>query len=171
MRQSTPPPIAKTLALTSFAASMVFVANPAQSSIFTVGGNDYDITTVTGSISQNKTQLESTPWWNNDSLGYDMAVTVGLSLGQYVGYVTGYSFDSSGLPNAAYGYWNTGLFLRHGGPINPLSVNLNGSGSFVWAVGSASSAVPEPLTILGAMTAAGFGVGFKRKLGKSKKDN
>lgn len=31
-------------------------------------------------------------------------------------------------------------------------------------------AVPEPLTILGAMTAAGFGAGFKRKLAKSKKD-
>jgi len=32
------------------------------------------------------------------------------------------------------------------------------------------SAVPEPLTMLGALTAAGFGVGFKRKLAKSKKD-
>ena len=35
---------------------------------------------------------------------------------------------------------------------------------------SAAGAVPEPLTILGAMTAAGFGAGFKRKLAKSKKD-
>lgn len=32
-----------------------------------------------------------------------------------------------------------------------------------------STAVPEPLTILGAMTAAGFGAGFKRKLAKSLK--
>jgi hypothetical protein len=31
-------------------------------------------------------------------------------------------------------------------------------------------AVPEPLTILGSITAAGFGVAFKRKLAKSKKD-
>jgi hypothetical protein len=41
-------------------------------------------------------------------------------------------------------------------------------------VGSAPAAVPEPLTILGAVTAAGFGAGFKRKLAKSqenKKDN
>jgi len=39
---------------------------------------------------------------------------------------------------------------------------------------SSASAVPEPLTILGAVTAAGFGAGFKRKLAKSqenKKDN
>jgi hypothetical protein len=35
---------------------------------------------------------------------------------------------------------------------------------------TSSSAVPEPLTILGAVTAAGFGAGFKRKLAKSKKD-
>ncbi|WP_048753665.1 PEP-CTERM sorting domain-containing protein, partial [Crocosphaera watsonii] len=31
------------------------------------------------------------------------------------------------------------------------------------------TAVPEPLTILGAGTAIAFGVGFKRKLGKAKK--
>ena len=31
-------------------------------------------------------------------------------------------------------------------------------------------AVPEPLTILGSITAAGFGAGFKRKLAKSQKD-
>jgi hypothetical protein len=33
-----------------------------------------------------------------------------------------------------------------------------------------NQAVPEPLTILGAMTAAGFGTGFKRKLAKFQKD-
>jgi hypothetical protein len=35
---------------------------------------------------------------------------------------------------------------------------------------SYTKAVPEPLTILGAVTAAGFGAGFKRKLAKTKKD-
>ena len=35
---------------------------------------------------------------------------------------------------------------------------------------SSPAAVPEPLTILGAMTAAGFGAGFKRKLAKNQKD-
>jgi hypothetical protein len=38
------------------------------------------------------------------------------------------------------------------------------SGGFVTSVSNTfSTAVPEPLTILGAMTAAGFGIGFKRK--------
>lgn len=32
------------------------------------------------------------------------------------------------------------------------------------------SAVPEPLTILGALTAAGFGASFKRRLNKANKD-
>ena len=34
----------------------------------------------------------------------------------------------------------------------------------------AVESVPEPLTILGAITATGFGVAFKRKLAKSTKD-
>jgi len=41
------------------------------------------------------------------------------------------------------------------------------SGGFVTSVTNTFAAVPEPLTILGAMTAAGFGVGFKRKLAKA----
>ena len=36
--------------------------------------------------------------------------------------------------------------------------------------GITASAVPEPLTILGAITAAGFGVGFKRKLAKNQQE-
>jgi hypothetical protein len=35
---------------------------------------------------------------------------------------------------------------------------------------TATSAVPEPLTILGAMTATGFGAIFKRKLAQMKPD-
>jgi len=37
------------------------------------------------------------------------------------------------------------------------------------SVSNTYQAVPEPLTMLGAMTAAGFGVGFKRKLAKAEK--
>jgi hypothetical protein len=45
-----------------------------------------------------------------------------------------------------------------------ITVTSNG---FVTSVTNIFTAVPEPLTILGAMTAAGFGVGFKRKLAKA----
>ena len=44
--------------------------------------------------------------------------------------------------------------------------------SFTVSGDATTSAVPEPLTILGAMTAAGFGAVFKRRLAKSlNKDN
>lgn len=53
-------------------------------------------------------------------------------------------------------------------------------GTYIWNWGSGanadtftlnigSAAVPEPLTILGAATAAGFGAAFKRRLNKENK--
>ncbi len=47
--------------------------------------------------------------------------------------------------------------------------NVGGPATFVVSNFTVTNAVPEPLTILGAMTAASFGVSFKRKLAKSKK--
>jgi hypothetical protein len=53
--------------------------------------------------------------------------------------------------------------------INNVSGNIVASN---WAISAAPAAVPEPLTILGAMTAAGFGAVFKRRSAKSlNKDN
>jgi hypothetical protein len=49
-----------------------------------------------------------------------------------------------------------------------ITVNADGS---LTSVSNTYQAVPEPLTMLGAMTAAGFGVGFKRKLAKAGKKN
>jgi hypothetical protein len=69
---------------------------------------------------------------------------------------------------------NYALFQTTADSSGRLSVALPG-GSFATQTFSAlqlqsASAVPEPLTILGAMTAAGFGAGFKRKLAKSQKN-
>ena len=47
-------------------------------------------------------------------------------------------------------------------------ITVNAGGSLT-SVSNTYEAVPEPLTMLGAMTAAGFGVGFKRKLAKAGK--
>lgn len=46
-----------------------------------------------------------------------------------------------------------------------------GDNGFVNSVTNTFVAVPEPLTMLGAMTAVGFGVGFKRKLAKVSKSD
>ena len=42
--------------------------------------------------------------------------------------------------------------------------------SEAWVANLSPEAVPEPLTILGAMTAAAFGIGFKRQLAQNKSD-
>ena len=47
----------------------------------------------------------------------------------------------------------------------------NPSGQYeAWVANLSPEAVPEPLTILGAMTAAAFGIGFKRQLAQNKSD-
>jgi hypothetical protein len=71
---------------------------------------------------------------------------------------------------------NYALFQTTANSSGQLSVSLPGttssnqSFSALQLQSDSASAVPEPLTILGAMTAAGFGAGFKRKLAKSKQD-
>ena len=62
-------------------ASVAFVANPAQAATFTasINGTDYNITTVTGSYNSLKTQLEATPWWNNQSLASSVALNLGIT--------------------------------------------------------------------------------------------
>ena len=47
------------------------------------------------------------------------------------------------------------------------TITINPPDGFVTSVSNTYVAVPEPLTMLGAMTAAAFGVGFKRKLAKA----
>jgi hypothetical protein len=49
------------------------------------------------------------------------------------------------------------------------TITINPPDGFITSVSNTYVAVPEPLTMLGAMTAAGFGVGFKRKLAKAGK--
>ena len=118
-------------------------------------------------------QLSLTPWYNDDSGSFAIGLlnnVVQTLLGSpntindflTSPYFAFLSTDQDGKPFAMqYGYTSDfgGLILA--------KASSGSSGTF--AV-SAPSAVPEPLTILGAMTAAGFGAGFKRKLANSKKD-
>lgn len=66
------------------------------------------------------------------------------------------------------------LFINFDGPIQSNQNVLNSNFSLNSNTISLSSpfnvtVVPEPLTILGTVTAIGFGTAFKRKLGKAKK--
>jgi len=78
--------------------------------------------------------------------------------------------DSSFVQGTNYGVLN-GVSVSNGTLTLSSTDTTDGRGLSGLQIVSASAAVPEPLTILGAVTAAGFGAGFKRKLAKSQKDN
>ena len=148
-------------------SAVVFSANPAQAAIFNVGGTDYDITTVTGTYDDNAAVIQASPWWGNSSLAENLASTVSGTLG-FPNYDEG-----TGGPFFAYEGGSNGIYSRYNYYMLP------GSSSFVatsqdyartYAVSSTASAVPEPLTILGSITAAGFGVAFKRKKNSVEKE-
>jgi hypothetical protein len=73
-------------AATTLAATAVLTAQPqsAHAANFTVGGTQYDITTVTGTfddLSSTLTNPATAPWWGNRDLAFNFASEVGLGLG------------------------------------------------------------------------------------------
>jgi len=149
--------LAVCLAGTTVAFSVVFDIQPAQAVIFSYGGTDYDITTATGSFNSLKSQITSTPWWDSSTsglaieIGSDLGVLNGLWFGPLFGFRSDYEIFVRTLAFDTYnGRIETGYDLK--------------TTVHTWAVaGSNVTAVPEPLTILGSITAAGFGIAFKRK--------
>ena len=115
----------------------------------TVAGNQYDLSYVLridGSTNQFQVLIDG------NSISALNLVNV-ASQSSYSPY--SYSFTASGSSTTlTFGFRNDPNYTR----LDNVSVT------------APASAVPEPLTILGAMTAAGFGAGFKRKLAKSQKD-
>jgi len=148
-------------------SAVVFSANPAQAATFNVNGTDYEITTVTGTYLGLQDQLVATPWWGNETLATTIANQVAGQLG-----ILNSIGPTQGGPLFAYqlaASLNTKIYLQ--GSVPTLGIPLNTT--YRYAVGSAvvgSAAVPEPLTILGSITAAGFGVAFKRKKNSSKEE-
>jgi hypothetical protein len=151
-------------------SAVIFVVKPAQAAAFFNYNNTfYEIKTVTGSYNDLETRLQATPWWG-DSVVAESAALAGFGLGwvQDV-YGPSFAYGISTFPSQGT-FVNTKNIMFYctgcGKPImSGFSVGALNSG--VYAI---ATAVPEPLTILGSITAAGFGVAFKRKLAKSKKD-
>jgi hypothetical protein len=158
------PLVAKTLALTGFMTSIAFVANSAQAATLTVNGTDYSVSFVTGTFDSYQSQIQATPWWGNGQLASDLSHAAYLFDGSpsiVRGPLFAFDVKSSALPFqsvSAYQYNEFGA--------NPYASNA----SRTYAVQSVPAAVPEPLTILGAITAAGFGVAFKRKKNSTKEE-
>jgi hypothetical protein len=179
------PKIAKKFVLTAVAASVFAVTNPVQavnfsfSYILSSGDNltgevigdlqgDGDTIIVSKVVSSefNLVLGPSLPFVNSVSnaiQGSGIPPTLSLS-GSRMDFLAatdrvqteGFAFDGTGI---FYGY-----------PAFVSSPFYGGSFEKYNQANWSMKAVPEPLTILGAMTATGFGVGFKRKLAKTQKN-
>jgi hypothetical protein len=153
----------KTLSLISLVAASVmlsFAAHPAQAAKFNLDSTNDD--------ANNGLELEQQPWWGNSSLVEDLAGNVGLfssiSTPLFV------SSDENGQTSQIWtlDFESTDLVPNQGVTYLILSGDAASLLNTRILELAAPSAVPEPLTIIGSITAAGFGVAFKRKNNNNK---
>jgi hypothetical protein len=153
------------IALTAAAtltATGVITAQPlaAHAGTFTVGGSQYDITTVTGTFLTFESLLSNTakaPWWGRRDLAEEFASVVG---------------DDLGFPNDAFfgPYFAFGEDDLFGGSVfsmvhvnAPNNLQFTGHGQNAertWAVVVSATPVPSPALLPGL---CGFGIAVYRK--------
>ena len=134
----------KTL-LGAAAFSLALAVPAANAATFTVNGQDFDITTVTGTFdSLNSTGLLSNQIWFGDQLlAIDFATAVGFSLGTP-------NFGGDDGPLFAYGTDGTDSFLGvtfgilFSGPPQPIGNIVSVGSTLTFAVATPLSAVPLP---------------------------
>jgi hypothetical protein len=144
-------------------ATAVLTAQPqaAQAAIFTVGGTQYDITTVTGTfndLSSTLTNPATAPWWGNANLARSFAFKVELRLG-----IKTYGF---GGPIFAWKEDRAvfGSFAASGGEVL-VDVFCNTCEQYVYATATATP-VPTP-ALLPGLVGMGIAAYRKRKLASS----
>jgi hypothetical protein len=176
--------VTKTLALTGLAATATLLGvNPTQAFSVTVGGSQWDVTTLTGSYNDNAATLQSQTWWGDSVRAKNFASAVGESLGLpfldqagpffvWLGDLegrgpTGISWVKNSVP--------PGTYPGDSGQIPGLLYEfvIPGDSIETYAIATATTPVPEPLTILGSIAAVGFGAvceRIKRKKDATNKD-
>jgi hypothetical protein len=155
----------------------VLTAGQAQAFVVNVEGQDWDVTTFTGSYNDNEAKFNvgEMPWWGNESLASLFAGAVGSSLGAPNGlHATlrswGPKFSFSACDTTCGYLAQYSVELTSGSPVvtlhlEPKGLESNGGRPLTWAQATpytSPAAAPGPLPALGA--AAGFG--FSRKLRK-----
>ena len=127
--------------ITGLLCSVVVPANAATVVPVTVNGTSYNITTIVGSYNANSTQLSSEPWFGSSSAATSFASALGTLLGT--------PNSGSGGPFFAYdSIVNTRFYFTAGGSV--FSTTISPPTSVTYAV-VASTAVPEPLNVLGSV--------------------
>ena len=139
----------------------------AQAFVVTVSGQQYDVTTFTGTYNSNTIKFQTAanggmmPWWGSPTLSQDFAAAVANSLGTpnyggVYGPIFGYKYSSPTVNGKIYN--NTTHLVANAAP-GPTETRT-------WAQATLytppAAAVPAPLPLFG--TAAAFG--FSRKLRK-----
>ena len=157
-------------ALFVFALFGLFSASRAKADGITVNvaGTEYDISTVTGTFSDNMSLLESSPWWGNPCLAQAIATAVGTDLG------TPNEFNyGNGGPLFAYSADAIDAFVVFGNDMPAISVDLNFDKIAIFAFGTVvpttpgtpgtpPSGVPEPSS-LALLASGGLGLFLKFK--------
>ncbi len=159
--------LVSSLALSGLVASVLFAAKPAQAASLTYTWSYSGLANTQGTfVADDATGLLSS-----------IAGTVNNSAIQSLLPVT--SDNDNTLPS--FGNLGLVIFSDVFGTLWSLSFvgtdsdllespSISASGTFSYAPAAPTSAVPEPLTILGSITAAGFGVAFKRKKNSTKEE-
>lgn len=146
----------------------VLTAGQAQAVVVTVGGQDWDVTTFTGTYSANISQFATAanggvmPWWGKYTLAAEFATALQASLGSpnnNIGPFFGfYLYDPSTLVMCSWFTTSSDLFCAGAGT----------HWAVTWAQATTTS-VPSPLPFLGAAAAFGFRRKLRTRLNRSTK--
>jgi hypothetical protein len=138
-------------------------AGQARALVVNVGGQDWDVTTFTGSYNDNPAKfalppIGVMPWWGDQGLAIEFATAVGLPSPGIFGYFYGPSQLGDVVDFADYSEEGVGI-----------SKALSSS-SRPWAQATLvpATAVPAPLPVFGATAAFGFSRQLRKRIKASK---
>ena len=154
-------------------ASAIGIASPAGAFNFVYDNVTYDVTTHIGSFTDLQSTLTASnnALWGNQSLSFGLADVVKGALG-YPNYTSSIFLRSRG-PYFAYDRYDgnfssgyVGTYVSEGMAGSQIFQNLLPQSNT--ATYATATAVPEPLTILGSITATSFLAAFNRIKNKKK---
>lgn len=143
----------------------------------TLDNTTYNLETQSGKFEDYQTAITSTAWWGNSNLAKDLAVAVGDQLGEQGNNAPNFAFVYSSFLDESNGQTKVDYWYLFKGGLETGSTPITSNTTWVISPSVTSSAatspeniptsaVPEPLTVLGALTAIAFGVAFKRHAAK-----
>jgi hypothetical protein len=150
----------------------VLTAGQAQALVVNVGGQDWDVTTFTGSYNGNSSKFATPanggimPWWNNNTLAQQFATAVAASFGD-PGPQFGYEIISLGFPIfsnaiATWFYDSANPNLKTQGSFFLTASHLYAAATVVTPAPAAP--VPGPLPAIGAAAAFGFSRRLRKRI-------